>query len=264
GVEGWDIGDRVVGVTGQGGGMAEFVTVPNNPFQLVKIPDGVSYREAATTEPLADGLQMIRKAAISPGENVVVFGVGIIGLGVIQSFRALNLDVGHLIAVDVHGVRLDKALEVGATDVVNAREVDVYEAIAEICGKEKDWRGESASVNVVLDCAGYIKHMPGPPPLETALRLVSNENGRIVCFGAYEDKMHIDMMPLINKQPTIMGSNGYAAEELVQALDMMKSGKVERNSLISHTLPLDEVYDAFEAQCKPDSVKVMIDIQPQG
>ena len=66
GVEGYAVGDRVVGVTG-GGAMAEFVPVPANPFQLAHIPDGVSFEEAATTEPLADSLQLVRKAAVSGG-----------------------------------------------------------------------------------------------------------------------------------------------------------------------------------------------------
>lgn len=79
GVEGWKVGERVVGVTG-GGGMAEYVPVPVNPYQLVRVPDEVSFEEAATTEPLADSLQLVRKAAVQSGENVVVFGVGIIGL----------------------------------------------------------------------------------------------------------------------------------------------------------------------------------------
>lgn len=116
GVDGWRLGERVVGVTGFGGGMAEYVAVPANPFQLVRIPGGVSVQEAATTEPLADGLQMVRKAAIRPGENVVVFGVGIIGLGVIQAIRALGINAGQIIAVDVQDARLEKALKVGATE----------------------------------------------------------------------------------------------------------------------------------------------------
>lgn len=87
GVAGYEIGERVFGVTA-GGGMAEYVPVPASPFQLTRIPDGVSFEEAATTEPLADALQLVRKAALQAGENEVVFGVGIIGRGVIQALRA--------------------------------------------------------------------------------------------------------------------------------------------------------------------------------
>ena len=261
GVADWVIGERVVGVTGLGGGMAQFVTVPVNPFQLARIPEGVSFAEAATTEPLADGLQMARKAAIAPGENVLVFGVGIIGLGVIQAIRARGLNPGKVIAVDIHDQRLQKALEVGATDVINARDRDIFKAVAAICGRGNDWKSDAphANIAVVFDCAGYIKHIPGPPPLEIALHLIARE-GRIICFGGYEDRMLINFGYVIQKEPMIIGSNGYAAEELVEALDLMRSGAVDRRTLISHEFPLEQIGQAFEAQGQPDAVKVMIDI----
>lgn len=261
GVTGWSVGEKVVGVTGMGGGMAEHVAVPVNPFQLVRMPEGVSFAEAATTEPLADGLQMVRKAAIQPGENVVVFGVGIIGLGVIQAIHARGVKPGRIVAIDVQDARLEKALEIGATDTVNPRNGDLFDAAAAICGTEEGYRGVSANVPVIFDCAGYIAHMAGPPPLETALRLVSLTGGRIICFGGFEGPMTIDMGPIIQKEPVIMGSNGYAAEELVEALDLMRAGTVDRRTLISHHFPLAEVGAAFETQCKPEAIKVMLDIR---
>ncbi len=263
GVDGWSVGEKVVGVTGYGGGMAQYVTVPVNPFQLVRIPEGVSFAEAATTEPMADGLQMVRKAEIKPGENVMVFGVGIIGLGVIQAIRAKCPDVGRVIAVDVHDLRLEAALQVGATDTINPRNGDVFEAAVALCGEENDYRGHSARIDVVIDCAGYIKHIPGPPPLEIALHCLANRGGRIVCFGGYEDKMLIDFGYVIKKEPVIIGSNGYAAEELVEALQMMKDGTVDRQSLISHSYPLEQIGEAFEMQATPAAVKVMLEI-PQA
>lgn len=261
GVDGWMVGERVVGVTGFGGGMADFVTVPVNPFQLVRIPEGVSDIAAATTEPLADGLQMVRKAGLGDGENVVVFGVGIIGLGVIQAIRARGIAIGSLIAVDVHQARLDKALEVGATHAVNAIDGDVFAQVAAITGTESGYAGLSARIGAVFDCAGYIAHMKGPPPLETALRLIDLDGGRIICFGGFEGPMTIDMGPIIQKQPVIMGSNGYSAEELVEALELMRSGRVDRDGLVSHRFPLTEVQLAFETQGRPEAVKVMLEMQ---
>lgn len=259
GVDNWAVGDRVVGVTGMGGGLADLVVVPVNPFQLVRLPDDVSFELAATTEPLADGLQMVRKGAPQDGENVVVIGVGIIGLGVIQSIIARGIKPARIIAVDVQDARLAKALECGATHAVNPRTGDVFDQIAAICGFEETYAGPSASVALVFDCAGYIRHMQGPPPLETALRLVV-PGGRIVCFGGFEGRMEIDMSPLIEKQPTIYGSNGYAAEELVEALELMRSGKVDRATLISHRFPLERIGEAFATQMQPDAVKVMLEI----
>jgi threonine dehydrogenase-like Zn-dependent dehydrogenase len=224
------------------------------------MPDDVGFSVAATTEPLADGLQMVRKAQIANGENVVVFGVGIIGLGVIQSIRARGIEPERIIAVDVNAARLAKALEIGATHAVNARDGDIFEAVAAITGVEHGYAGTSARIGVVFDCAGYIKHMQGPPPLETALRLIDLSGGRIICFGGFEDRVTIELSPIIQKQPTIHGSNGYSPEELVEALELMSRGIVDRATLVSHHFPLEQVHDAFETQCAPEAVKVMLEI----
>jgi (R,R)-butanediol dehydrogenase / meso-butanediol dehydrogenase / diacetyl reductase len=201
----------------------------------------------------------VRKATIQEGENVVVFGVGIIGLGVIQAIRARGIACGEVIAVDVSDARLEKAREVGASATVNASGQEVAEALGRLCGTERDYRGISARIAVVFDCAGYIKHMPGPPPLETALRLIALSNGRIICFGGFEDRVLIDLSPIIQKQPTIIGSNGYAAEELTEALRLMNEAKVDRGTLISHRFPLEEVASAFSIQAQPQAVKVLVE-----
>lgn len=263
GVEGYLVGERVVGVTA-GGGMAEYVPVPANPFQLAKIPDGVSFEEAATTEPLADALQLVRKAALQPGENVVVFGVGIIGLGVVQAIRATLPEVGEIVAVDVSPSRLDMALQVGATAIVNAAEEDVVEACGRACGVV-EWEYpvmRPPRVAAVIDCAGYIKHMQGPPPLQTALHLLQPVGGRIICFGAFEDAVTLELMDLIHKQPVIEGSMGYRAEELTQALDLMASGQVDRRRLISDRFSLAEVSEAFQTQGNGRAIKVMVQPVP--
>lgn len=260
GVIGYEVGDRAVGV-GMGG-MAQYVPVPANPYQLVPIPDGVSFEEAATTEPMADALQMVRLAEVQAGENVVVFGVGIIGLGVIQALKAREVPAKRIIAIDVSEARLAMAREVGATHAINPAREDVLKTVAAICGTQTAHTlvppTDFPDVAVVIDCAGYIKHMKGDPPLQLALDMLRPAGGRIVCFGAYEGKFPIDFMPVINKQPTIRGSMGYAAEELVQALALMAAGKLDRRKLISDTFPLEQVQQAFQTQGNGVAIKVML------
>lgn len=260
GVTQYAIGDRVVGVTG-GGGFAEYVPVPVNPFQIAHMPDNVSFEEAATTEPLADSLQMVRLAAIAPGENVVVFGVGIIGLGVIQALRALNVPAAKIVAVDVSAARLAMAQAVGATDVVNPRSDDLQAEMKRICGFTAltfPQAEDVANVAVVIDCAGYLKHMSGPAPLESALQMLQPSGGRIICFGAFEDAVTLNLMPLINKQARIIGSMGYAADDITRALALMAAGKIDRRCLISDRFPLDRITDAFETQGNGAAIKVMV------
>ena len=263
GVEGWKVGERVVGVTG-GGGMAEYVPVPVNPYQLVRIPDEVSFEEAATTEPLADSLQMVRKAAVQPGENVVVFGVGIIGLGVVQALRVLVPQAGRIIVVDVSAERLAMALEVGATHAINAASENVVAAAGEICGTlaVEFPPMTPPDVAVVIDCAGYIKHMKGPPPLQTALDLLRPYGGRIICFGAFEDVVTLNLTDIIHKQPVIMGSMGYLPEELTLALELMAGRKLDRCKLISDRFALNQVSEAFMTQGNGRAIKVMVQPDP--
>lgn len=259
GVEDFRVGERVVGVTA-GGGMAEYVTVPASAFQLVRVPDAVSLEEAATTEPLADGLQMVRKAAVRPGENVVVFGAGIIGLGVIQALRATVPEHGRIIAVDVLQPRLRTALEAGATDAIDAAREDVVAAAGRLCGTV-EWPFPPMcppDVAVVIDCAGYIRSIAGPPPLQTALDLLRPRDGRIVCFGTFEDEVRLDLAHLIDKEPTIHGSMGYLPQELGQALELMAAGKLDRRRLISHRFALEQVHEAFAVQAGGSAIKVMV------
>ena len=262
-VTGWQAGDRVVGVTG-GGAFAEWVPVPVNPWQLVRIPEGVSFDEAATTEPLADALQMVRLAQVAPGENVVVFGVGIIGLGVIQTLRALDVPVGQILAIDVSAARLDMALEVGASHAVNPRDADVVDLAGNACGRVATIFPpmNPPDIAVVFDCAGYLKHMQGPPPLQTALDLLRPTGGRVICFGAYEGHVTLDLTCLIEKQVRIIGSMGYAPEELGQALELMASGKIDRRKLISSRFRLSQISEAFATQGDGRAIKVLV--TPQG
>ncbi len=265
GVEGWEIGQRVVGVTA-GGAFAEYVPVPVNPYQLAAIPDNVSFEEAATTEPLADALQLVRLADLQPGENVVVFGVGIIGLGVIQALKAKAPQAGKIIAIDVSASRLDLAAQLGATHVVNAQEKDPVQAVTEICGRLVGGFQTTigADVAAVIDCAGYLKHMKGKPPLQQALDMIRPHAGRIVCFGAYEGDVTLDLTFLIEKQPRIIGSMGYQPDELREALVLMASSEIDREQLISDRFPLDRITEAFATQGDGKAIKVMVEVVPGG
>src|SRR5262249_14229992 len=138
---------------------------------------------------------------------------------------------------------------------------DVIEAAGRLCG----WvtptypRMTVPDVGVVIDCAGYLKHMKGPPPLQNALRLLRPKGGRIVCFGAYQGPVTLELMDIIHKEAQILGSMGYGPGELDEALALMASGKVDRQALISHRFALRDIRDAFAAQGSGGAIKVMVD-----
>lgn len=253
------VGDRVVGVN-VGGGMAQKVAVYESPYTLHKIPDNVSFVEAATTEPMGNALRIARISDAQDGDNIVVFGMGIIGLGVIQAYRASGKKLGKLIAVDTSPVRLAKARELGADHAINARDEDVVSAVTALCGTTTTNLGEIApKVQVVCDCVGYIKRMAGTPVLQTALDLICDGGGRIVCFGIFESDVPLNLHNLIFRQPKILGVMGYEPADLADALAMMSDGRIDRASLVTHQFPLEQVGAAFSAQDGyADSIKVVL------
>lgn len=260
-VEGFKVGDRVCGVGF--GGFAQYVPVFFVPgITLMKLPEEVSYEEGATLEPLADALHIVNLGSPAQGENAMVYGVGAIGLGVIQCLKAVDRGLKHIIAVDVSDRRLDLAKEMGADVCINASKEDPYRRAIEICGEVPMIYPPGMStpaVEIVYDCVGYIKDRPGPPVIQQALNIVRELTGRIVCFGTFEEPVTVDFMPLIFKQPKILGALGFTAEEMEQALEFMRTKKADRKRLISHEFSLDDITEAFETQLKAeDSVKVLV------
>ena len=136
-VTGISIGERITAMNY--GGMAEYVavavTIGDIPGSTVlKIPEGVSYEEAATLEPLANSYHATMLSDPIKGENAVIFGMGAIGLGIIQSLKALNKDLNKIIAVDLSDHRLKIAKQLGADEVVNGRNGDPVPKIVGLVG----------------------------------------------------------------------------------------------------------------------------------
>jgi 2-desacetyl-2-hydroxyethyl bacteriochlorophyllide A dehydrogenase len=261
-VEGLAVGDRVVAYTN--GGMAEYVPVsPALPGKNVyKIPDEVSYKEAATLEPLANSIHAVLKGTPAKGENAMVFGAGIIGLGVVQVLRALDIGLNKIIVVDVSDKRLEKARQIGADAVINVGTEDLYSKAIEITGSEEFVLVPGLPVplvDIVYDCVGYIQDRPEPPVLQQAMLVVRPLTGRIVAHGVFEAPLTMDFSFLIAKQIQIIGSYGAIPEETKQGIQLMQSKKIDRETLITHEFPLDQAKEAFETQCAVEnSVKVLI------
>ncbi len=260
-VKGFAVGDRVA--ANYHGGMAEYAPVPVLPgLTVIKIPPEVTFEEAATLEPLANSLHAAMKADPAKGENAVVFGAGIIGLGVIQCLKALEVNLNKLIAVDVSNHRLEMAEQLGADEIINASVDDTFEKAKELTGSTQLLVAPTVfnpNVDIVYDCVGYIKDRSEPQVIQQAINMVREFTGRIVAHGVFEDTVTLDLMPLVAKQANIFGSFGFSTEEFAQALELIKTKRIDRQCLISHEFPLDQANEAFETQLRvEDSVKVIV------
>ena len=264
GVEGIMPGDRVTAIIA--GGMAEYVLVTKAKLgaRVFKIPPEVGYEEASTVEPMATSLHAAKRGAPADGETIVIIGAGIIGLGIVQSLRAMGVKPKNLIVVDVSDFRLATARQLGATDVVNARSVDPLERIIQLAGiipfMTQPWL-KTPAVDLVYDAVGYVKNNPAPPAIDLALSLV-REQGRIVLVGAHEGALSVDFQRAVLKELQMCGSYAYLSTDITESIEYMRQGAIDRKCLITHKFPLDKAREAFETQLLPgETIKVAFECE---
>jgi 2-desacetyl-2-hydroxyethyl bacteriochlorophyllide A dehydrogenase len=257
-VNGLSVGDRVTCVSN--GGNAEYLRIPAAATPSIShIPPEVGYEEAATNEPLANSVHAVGLAGPQDGETAVVIGAGIIGLGVVQVLKAL-FATKMIIVLDLSDKRLAMAKQVGADAVINAASENPYQKVLELVGSKPisaaDWL--AGGVDMVFDCAGVSREAAGPPSLQQAL-MIARENGRVVLVAVSERPFEIEANIIMRKGLKVFGSWAWTMDEFAQAMDLMRTGKVERKQLVSHQFPLDQASEAYETQLNAEeAIKVLI------
>lgn len=246
-------GDRVSSVHNKGG-LAEYVEVSGERLKnLFKLPPHISYRTAATLEPFCNPVHSFHMREPRDDETVAIFGSGVIGLGYLQALRAYSK--ARTIVVDISEYKLETAKRIGADDIINAKSANPVKRIKELTGElpVRYHPVTAGGCDVSIDCAGI------PLTLKQCLEVLKPENGTAVIAAIYEDDVPIDANMLVFKYMSVLGSMGYYPEETKEALRLIADGRVNRDILISHTLPLQDVKEGFEVQGDPDaSVKVII------
>jgi 2-desacetyl-2-hydroxyethyl bacteriochlorophyllide A dehydrogenase len=238
------VGDRVVGVAI--GAYAEYCNVTpvvSSRPMVMKLPDEVSYEEAATIEPLVVSLVATRRAALQQGERALVIGAGMIGLGCVQVIHALHPDCDVTVC-DVSDRRLEMARAFGASRTINAARQDLVTTVKELAGEKRVIYNATTSgnVDVVIECAGL------PLTLNQALELARPMTGRLISVALYEQSCEVDFNQVVAKNLTVTGTLGYTATDVEQAIRMIADGKVDRSPLITHRYALADAAAAFEAQ----------------
>jgi len=136
------------------GCFAEYIAHPAN--LCYKLPENVSTLEGALMEPLAVGFHAAMQSGIQVGSTAVILGAGCIGLVTMLSIKSMG--VGEVIVVDLMQNRLDRALELGASKVINASECDSVEAVLTLTDHGADYVFETAGSEVsIFQTAKMIK-----------------------------------------------------------------------------------------------------------
>ena len=218
---------KAVGVT-VNGAFAEYLKIKDR--NLYRIPENLSFEEAALIEPLACCIRGLDNVGIKAGESVLIVGAGPIGLLLMQLIR--NFGASMIIQTDLEDYRLEKALELGADHVINVRKEDPIKVIKELTG--------GYGVDVAIEAVG------SPKAITQAVEAV-RKGGRVNIFGVSPQDAVWQVKPfdLYSKELTITTS--YRSPYTFQrAVKMASSGRLKLKPLISHIFPLEKIAEAFE------------------
>ena len=263
GVEGWAAGDRVtvlpfaqcgeceaclrgeeqvcanavvsgVGLgTGRPGGYAERVTV--DARMLFALPDSVDDRAGALTEPLAVAVRAVACAQTARSEPVSVIGAGPIGLLVALVLVARGYE--RVTLISRNPARAALAAELGV-DVVGLEEASSREAPA-----------------CVFECAGT------PAAARLAAEL-ARPLGRIVLVGFALEPLDLVAAPFLLKELTLRGVLAYTRADFAGAIELLASGAIPSEPLISAVRPLEDAEAAFQSLTAPGNTQLKVLLAP--
>ena len=227
------------------GAFAEYIRVPEGVvrWNTHQIPDSLSFRDAALTEPLACVVHGIEESNIKLGDTVVVIGAGPIGQMLIM--LAKKHGASTVVASDLAELRRNTAKKAGADIVIDPSKENPIERVRE------ETSGYGA--DVVIEAVGI------PQTWEQAVEM-TRDAGTTVLFGgaASGTKFEVDTVRFHYGQLTIKGVFHLKPRHVEQALKLIIAGDVDTDLLVSHEMPLAKINEALEKMSKGETMKIAI------
>jgi len=237
---------RVLGVSPkeyrQHGAFAEYVAVPEHI--LYRLPDELTFEQAAMVEPVSIAFHAVSLTPITLGDCAVVIGSGMVGIFVIQALRAAGC--GTIIAVDLEKEKLDLALQLGADFALQAGQDDVAEEVRKLT------RGHGASL--AMEVVG------NTAAINTALSSL-RKGGALTIVGNLAPTVEFPLQEVVTRQITIHGSCS-SCGEYPSCLDMIARGSINVDALISKTAPLIEGAEWFKRLYSKESGLMKVILTP--
>lgn len=210
-----------------------------------KLPENVSTLEGALIEPLAVGFHAAIQGDAHLGQRAVVMGAGCIGLVSMMALKARG--VSEVYVVDIMEKRLEKALELGATGVMNGAKEDVLERVKELT--------DGAGMDLVIETAGT------EITTRQAIHMAKKGSNIVLVGYSKSGEMTLPMSLVLDKELTFKTVFRYR-HIYPMAIDAVAAGKVNLKGIVTDVFGLDEAQKAmdYSVNNKADIVKAVIRI----
>ena len=228
-------------------GLAEEFIVPEwnvNNGGVLKIPESMSFEEAAMIEPLACCIRSWAKLSYKKGDSSAIFGVGSTGMMHVMLSHIHEFE--KIFCIDVNDFRLNFAKKFNITDAIKSSDSQLKNKIL----TQTDNRG----VDIVIVATGNLQ------ALSDALDLV-RKGGTVILFGVPSSgaTLTVDMSKVYSKEITLFTSYAASDADTKAALELIDSSKIDIKKLITHRYKIEDTPKAFEhAHNGSDSMKIII------
>ena len=215
------------------GAYAQYVRVPAR--QLAALPDNLPIEAGSHAEPLSVGSQAVKLAQVGPGDPVLVYGAGPIGLYVIMALRLAG--AGPVIAAGRSAARRQAAADVGADVVIDTREISVAQYAKQ----------SGALFAAAIECSA------APGAFNEALA-VTEPGGTVVEVALTPERATIPLFGIISDGQRIVGACAFSDETYRESVAHLAAGRVPVERLVSERVPLDETPSALSRLQAPGAL----------
>jgi len=222
------------------GAYAEFVVAPEK--DVFALPEEIPLEEGSI---IADALStpfhaVTRRAKVHPGETVVVFGCGGVGMNVVQVASASG---GRVIAVDLSEEKLGLARRLGASEAIHPPAAgDVPKAVR---------RATDGGAEVAFEAIGH------PATIRQAFDSLRT-GGRLVVVGFAAEEVPIPAGRLMFREITLLGSLGCRPVDYPPLIRMVRDGRLKVKELVTHRFPLEQIGEALDLLRRGESLRSIV------
>jgi L-iditol 2-dehydrogenase len=228
-------------------GLSEEYVVPKwnvDHGGVLKIPDSMSFEEAAMIEPLACCVRAWTKYSYQEGDSVAIFGVG--PTGMMHVMLAKSKKFSKIFCFDVNDFRLEFAKKFNITDSINSLDENRKQIILD--------HTEGKGVDVAIVATSSLK------ALEDAIDVV-RKGGAVMMFGvpSKDAKIVLNMSKIYSKEITLVTSYAASDNDTKEALRLIESSEIDVKQLVTHTYPIQDSQKAFDhARSGDNAMKIII------
>jgi len=225
------------------GAYSRYLPIPARNLHL--LPANISPEAGALCQPLSLAINALKVVGkLQPLENVVIMGPGPIGLLMVILARFFGAGTVIVTGLEKDARRLKLAEDLGADRTVVADKEDLQKIVGDIT--------EGRGADIVLEIAG------SADAVKSSVTVV-RDCGRVVLIGAGYPSLEIDMAgQVMMRQLAVLGCRGDPTPCWVEALRILKSGKINLDPLISHVLSLEKWEEGFKLSMSGEALKVLI------